>query len=56
MTSYRAVLVDVDDDQRRELTVDAPTFGSALETITTEHIPDGWRVESVEVVTGRLAC
>lgn len=53
MTIFVAVVVNGDDGTRQQLDVDAPTFGAALQRITSDEVPEGWRLESVEAATGR---
>lgn len=55
MSTYHAVVVEDETDVRVNLLVEAPTFGAALHTVTTDHVPDGWRIESVKAVLARAS-
>lgn len=55
MSPYNAVVVCDETGERHRIDLMAPSFGAALEVITREHVPDGWRIETVQATQMGLA-
>ena len=53
VSPYNAVVVCDETGERHRIDLMAPSFGAALEVITRDHVPDGWRIEHVEATRGR---
>lgn len=49
MATYDATLIEGEDGPRRTFTIEADSFGAALDELTSRHVPDGWRIEDLSL-------
>ncbi|WP_194165105.1 hypothetical protein [Pseudactinotalea sp. HY160] len=47
MATYDASLTEGEDGPQRSVVIEAPSFGAALQELTTRHVPDGWRIDDL---------